>query len=100
VYAALALMLLAGGLYLGFAPTYLDDLIPSHTPANCGSAFLPSDRCGSGVDETTLRVPAVAILLASAFFAYKALRTSHGRKRPGAPKRPFRKTTDNIRYVN
>ena len=65
-FLALAVVLLAAGFYLGFAPTYISDLIPGHSPTNCGSAFLPRDVCGSHAGLDSLRAPAIGLLVASA----------------------------------
>ena len=66
-------MLVAAGLYLGFAPTYVSDLIPGHSPTNCGSAFLPRDACGSDIGTGRLRGPAIALLVASALFVLRSI---------------------------
>jgi hypothetical protein len=77
VLLALAITLLAAGLYLGLAPTYVDDLIPGHEQANCGSAFRPNDVCGSGVETGSLRVPAIVLLVAALLCGYGSLKARH-----------------------
>ena len=74
----LGIVLFAAGLYVGFAPVYLDDLIIGHQPSYCGAAFRPSDRCGSGVETDGLLVPAVALLTASAVSLYMAAKAWRG----------------------
>lgn len=66
VLLALAFVLLAAGLYLGFAPTYVSNLIPGDSPRNCGSAFLPRDVSGSGIGAREMRTPAISLVVASA----------------------------------